>query len=250
MTTALAIENLTAGYGRTAIIRDVCIEVARGEIVALLGRNGAGKTTTLMTVSGFLRSTAGVISVDGRRLRPGRPTHAARSGIAHVPEARSVFTQLSVRDNLVVAGADPQAFATAYRLFPELKTIERRRAGLLSGGEQQMLALARAIAQQPRVLMVDEMSLGLAPIVCERLGDVLRQLAVEEGVGILLVEQHLRLALAVADRGYVMQGGLISFGGTSRDLTERYDEVRAAYLPPETVVSESEAALASGESSS
>jgi branched-chain amino acid transport system ATP-binding protein len=246
MTTALAIENVTSGYGGTPVIRDICIEVARGEIVALLGRNGAGKTTTLMTVSGLLRTLSGTISVGGVRLRPGRPREAAHRGIAHVPEARSLFTQLSVRDNLLVACASSRAFETAYRLFPELEAIQRRRAGLLSGGEQQMLALARAIVQRPRVLMVDEMSLGLAPIICERLGEVLRRLAAEDGVGILLVEQHLKLALAVADRGFVMQGGLIRFGGTSRELAERQDEVRTAYLPPESVVSEDDGAVLAG----
>jgi branched-chain amino acid transport system ATP-binding protein len=232
MTALLAIEGLHAGYGSTAVLHGVSIEVGPGEVVAILGRNGAGKTTTLMTVSGLVTASAGTIAVDGVRVRSGRPTDAPRLGVGHVPEARSLFTQLSVRDNLVVAaGRRGNNIRTVYGLFPELEVLAGRRAGLLSGGEQQMLALARAIVQRPRLLMVDEMSLGLAPIICERLGAALRRLADDEGVGVLLVEQHLHLAMAVADRGYVMRRGVISFDGSRQELVDRSDEVRTAYLP-------------------
>ena len=208
---ALSIDGLSAGYGSTAVLRGVSLRVEPRQIVALLGRNGAGKTTTLLSVSGFVRPTQGAIAVGGVTIGRRHPAAIARLGVAHVPESRALFRQLSVRDNLAVAGAtNRRHFDAAYALFPELKALEGRRAGLLSGGEQQMLALARAVVRSPRLLMVDEMSLGLAPIICERLSATLRELADDRGVAVLLVEQHLRLALAVADYAYVMRRGSIA----------------------------------------
>jgi branched-chain amino acid transport system ATP-binding protein len=209
-----------------AVVRDVDLHVEPGEVVALLGPNGAGKTTTLLTLAGELPALAGEI-----RFRGAATTaplfRRVRQGVGLVTEERSVFMRLSAAENLRVAGVTA---ADAVELFPELGPLMRRAAGLLSGGEQQMLTLARALARKPAVLLADELSLGLAPLLVRRLLDAVRRVATEQSTGVLLVEQHVRQALGVADRVYVMQRGQIAISGTVDEVRGRLDEIEATYL--------------------
>ncbi len=214
----LVVAGLSAGYGATEVIHDVGLTVGRGEVVALLGPNGAGKTTTVLAVAGALPRTGGEVRVDGTAIPPARPHLAARRGLACVPQERSLFTQLTVAENLrlaVTGGRRTTAaeLARAVERFPALADLLGRRAGLLSGGEQRMVALARALARHPKVLLIDELSLGLGPRVVEDLGRVLRSVVDEEGTAVLLVEQHLDVALALASRSYVMDRGRLAAGG-------------------------------------
>ncbi len=227
----LDIEHLDAGYHGVAVVRDVSLHVAPGEVVALLGPNGAGKTTTLLTVSALLPVIHGDIKVFGRSLRKRQPYQLALSGLAHVTEDRSLFASLSVRENLRLgAHGRARALTNALEHFPELEALLDRQAGLLSGGEQQMLALARALASEPRLLLLDEMSLGLAPVIVERLLPKVREIAVTTGSGILLVEQHVQLALEVADRAYVLAHGDLVLEGTASHLLENHAVLEASYL--------------------
>jgi branched-chain amino acid transport system ATP-binding protein len=221
----LATENLTVGYGAVPVVHDVSIHVAAGEVVALLGPNGAGKSTTIMAIAGVLPIISGEVRLSGQRLKA--PLHRrAKQGLSVVTEGRSVFMGLSTATNLAL-GRGP--VARALELFPELVPLMSRRAGLLSGGEQQILTLARALAARPVALVVDELSLGLAPLVVRRLLDAVRA-AADDGIGVLLVEQHARQALALADRGYVLQRGRVELEGTGTELIDRIDEIEAAYL--------------------
>ncbi len=225
MTALLAARNISAGYGGVEIVRDVSLEVHPGEVVALLGANGAGKTTTLLTLAGVLKPIGGEILIDGQATTA--PLHQrARNGMAFVTEERSVFPKLTTRQNLAVGRADIQKATT---LFPELEALMSRRAALLSGGEQQMLTLGRALARAPQVLLADELSLGLAPKSVTRLLRAVRA-AADEGVGALLVEQHVHRVLEVADRVYLLQQGRIRFSGTAADARENIDEIQATYL--------------------
>jgi len=242
--TVLTLRKLSAGYDHIAVVRDLDLEVSNGEVVALLGANGAGKTTTLLTVSGILPRISGELEVFGvpvakpRRVRlPGTPTatgvwRRARGGVAHVPEDRSLFFDLTVAEHLRVARRhrDRAAVDEALDHFPALRPLLTRRAGLLSGGEQQMLALARALVSRPKLLLVDELSLGLAPIVVERLLPVVRSIATERDIGVLLVEQHVPMALAVADRAVVLRRGRVVAEGTASDLADRPGLLEASYL--------------------
>lgn len=249
MSNALRMEKVSAGYGHSLVVRGLSIHVDHGEVVALLGRNGAGKTTTLLTISGLVRAHSGSVVINDNVVRPGRPTRVARMGVAHVPEERALFKSLTVRDNLVVAGAKGSGdFARVWELFHELEPMQHRRAGVLSGGEQQMLALARAVIQHPRLLLVDEMSFGLAPLICQRLVEVLHRLARNDGVGVLLVEQHLKIALDAADRGYVVRKGHVVLEGTSAELADKRDVVHAAYISAESPTNGSAANPAASES--
>ncbi len=227
----LEIENLSTGYNGVPVVRDLNLHVDEGEIVALLGPNGAGKTTTLLTTSALVPIIKGDIRVFGQSVKGRRPHVVARSGLAHVPEDRSLFFQLTVRENLklgAVKGAADLDAALGY--FPALADLLDRKAGLLSGGEQQMLAMARALTVKPKLLMVDEMSLGLAPIIVERLLPVLRRIASETGAAVLLVEQHVHLALEVADRAYVLSHGNLTMEGDAKHFAANRHLLETEYL--------------------
>lgn len=229
MTALLAAKGVSAGYGEAPVVRDLDLEVGSGEIVALLGPNGAGKSTTLKALSGTLPVAEGEVMWNGKAIRS--PLHKrARQGLAYVTEERCIFSRLSVRDNLKVGRADP---AVVDALFPELTKRIDLKAGDLSGGEQQMLAVGRALARSPKLLFADELSLGLAPIVVDRLLEVIRRQA-DEGLGVLLVEQHARLVLEVADRVYVMRGGQVRLSGVASSVKEKWTEVEASYLGAES----------------
>ncbi len=231
MSRLLDVSGLHGGYLGSAVVRDLDLYVEEGEVVALLGPNGAGKTTTLLTVSGVLPIIKGDISVVGESIRGVRPPAIARRGVAHVPEDRSLFFDLTVRENLRLGsrrgGVD---LGRVMEYFPILAPLMDRRAGLLSGGEQQMLAMGRALTSGPRLLMVDEMSLGLAPVVVERLVPILRQIATDTGAGVLLVEQHVQLALDTADRAYVLSHGSLMVEGRASELQKRRDLLEVSYL--------------------
>jgi len=231
----IEISNLSTGYGGVAVVRDLDLTVRPGEVVALLGPNGAGKTTTLLTISGLLKPLEGSIHINGTEVDTKYPHKNARLGLAHVAEDRSLFFQLSVEENLKLGlrgrGAEQKAgLENALEMLPALKDLLDRRAGLLSGGEQQMLAMARALASQPKLLLVDEMSLGLAPIIVERLLPLVREVATETGAGVLIVEQHVHMALEVVDRAYVMNRGSIVMEGTAEELKADQELLLASYM--------------------
>jgi branched-chain amino acid transport system ATP-binding protein len=225
MTALLEARGLSAGYGSLAATRDVDLRIDAGEVVALLGPNGAGKSTTLKTLAGALAPLAGEVRWRGEVTRA-PIQRRVRRGLAYVPEERSVFMDLTATENLRVGHGPPER---AVELFPELAPHLDRKAGLLSGGQQQILSLARALAGEPALLLADELSLGLAPLVVRRLLEAVRS-AAGRGVGVLLVEQHARQALAVADRVYVMQRGRVVLEGTAADILGRLDEVEQTYL--------------------
>jgi branched-chain amino acid transport system ATP-binding protein len=233
--TLISINVLSAGYGGIPVVRDFSMHVKRGEIVALLGPNGAGKTTTLLTISGILRPILGSVSVLGKPVLGGKPHLVARSGLAHVAEDRSLFFDLTVAENLKLGltgerSRQKAAMERAMDFFPALQPLRSRRAGLLSGGEQQMLAMARALASEPKALLVDEMSMGLAPIIVERMIPIVRRVADETGTGVIIVEQHVHMALSVADRGYVLNHGDLVLEGTAAELLARRDLLEASYM--------------------
>ena len=223
----IEVVGLHAGYGATTVVRDLALSVAPGEIVALLGPNGAGKTTTLMTIAGLLPALGGSVRVFDEPVDVRSPERMARRGLGVVTEDRSLFPGLTVREHLRLAAKDV-SLATSY--FPKLAELFDRRAGLLSGGEQQMLALARALVARPKMLLIDEMSLGLAPIVVERLATTVRAVADDLGIGILLVEQHVPVALKIGDRAVVLRHGECVLSTTAEALRDQPDLLHSTYL--------------------
>ena len=224
--TALATVGLSAGYQSRAVVHSVSMRVFPGEVVALLGPNGAGKTTTLRAISGDLKPLSGQVYERGTRVS-GPLFLRVRSGLVFVPQERSVAMGLSARDNARLGRGSPDA---VFDMFPELAPHARRRCGLLSGGQQQMLTVGRALAAAPFVVLADELSIGLAPGLVDRILESVRTAAVERQVGVIFVEQHLRQALAYADRAYVMRRGRIELEGTSAELSSNLPAVERLYL--------------------
>ena len=226
----LVVEDLHAGYGRVPVLHGVSVSVARGDIAALIGPNGAGKSTLLRAATGMVRVSRGAVRMDGRDLTNAPIETIARAGIAHVPEGRRLFPGLSVRDNLRLGGwrARNEDMGTVLELFPRLHERLDQVAGSMSGGEQQMCAIARALMGRPDFLFIDELSLGLAPVIVEEIMARLGQVAAE-GTGILLVEQDAGHALEVAQRAYVLENGRITVTGKAAELAAD-PRVRAAYL--------------------
>ena len=230
----LKVENINVYYGAIHAIKDISFEVNDGEIVTLIGANGAGKSTTLQTISGLLHSTTGTIEFMGKSLAGVPPFQVVAHGLAQVPEGRRVFLQMTVEENLEMgaftrpASEVEDSLADVYKRFPRLEERRRQIAGTLSGGEQQMLAMGRALMSKPRLLMLDEPSMGLAPILVEQIFDIIRELN-HVGVTILLVEQNAQMALSVAHRGYVLETGKIVATGTGAELLND-EAVKKAYL--------------------
>jgi branched-chain amino acid transport system ATP-binding protein len=227
---ALHIENLTAGYGGVPVVRDVDLAVAPAEVVALLGPNGAGKTTLLLAAVGQLSPLSGSVHIFGEKVSARRARHVSRLGVATLPDNRGLFAQLSVKDNLRLVHPRRAALAEVLDVFPALEPLLNRKCGLLSGGEQQMLALAKAFLFQPRLLVIDEMSHGLAPLIADRLLASVRDLARDRGTAVLVVEQHVQLALTVADRAYVLRRGRVVLAGAAADLARAPADLSSAYL--------------------
>jgi branched-chain amino acid transport system ATP-binding protein len=230
MAALLELVDVTARYGPITALHGVSLTVGEGEVVALLGANGAGKTTTLRAVSGMVRRSGDVV-LDGRRVARTTPEGVARAGVAHVPEGRGIFSELSVWDNLRMGGYMLRRpdYARVQAYFPWLEGRRHQQAGTLSGGEQQMLALARAFLARPRLLMLDEPSLGLAPLVTREVFRVVSELNEKEGVAVLVVEQNAAIALRASHRAYVLETGRVALSGTAAELRSN-DAVRTAYL--------------------
>jgi branched-chain amino acid transport system ATP-binding protein len=242
MTNLIETEGLFAGYGNVPVVRDLNLTVAEGEVVCLLGANGAGKTTTLLTIAGALSPLGGTVSVMGAPVLKARPHEVARRGLGIVPEGRGLFYRLTVADNLRLRRHRQSTVELddVLQYFPNLRELLPRRCGLLSGGEQQMLALAGVLIADPKVIMLDEMSLGLAPIIVERLLPTVRSIADERGMAVLLVEQHVLAALKVADRGYVLAHGQVVAEGKSGELRRDAELLEASYLGNEKAVEKAE----------
>jgi len=231
----LDVKNLQVSYGGIQAVRGIDFHINQGELVTLIGANGAGKTTTLKTLVGMLKKSGGSIEFDGKDSSTIAPHDFVRNGLAMVPEGRGIFGKLTVEENLMMGAycRNDKAqilveLARIYELFPRLKERYKQLAGTLSGGEQQMVAMGRAMLSKPKLLLLDEPSMGLAPIIVQKIFEIIRMVAAE-GVTMLLVEQNARLALEVSQRGYVMESGKITIGGPAEDLLND-DRVRNAYL--------------------
>jgi branched-chain amino acid transport system ATP-binding protein len=232
---SLRIDGLSISRGGKPVVHEISLEIAPGAVTTLLGPNGAGKSTTVLTVGGVLRPTAGTVSIGGRNLTRLRPERIRKAGVAIVPEGRRLLPDLTVNDNLRVAtyalGREDAKRGIAYALevFPQLEARWGSVARTLSGGEQQMVVLAQALVSKPSFILVDELSLGLAPVVVKRLVPALER-AASEGIGVLLIEQFVHVALAVAESAYVIEGGRIVYHGTSAELKEHPERLHSAYL--------------------
>jgi branched-chain amino acid transport system ATP-binding protein len=233
----LELRNIESFYGNVQALKGISLHVEQGEIVTLLGANGAGKTTTLRSISGLVRPAAGEILLEGKPISRAAPEAIVRAGIAHIPEGRRIFPGLTVEENIMLGtsgrGRLPrrqmqQEVGEMYDIFPDLKRLSGALGWSLSGGQQQMLAVARGLMSRPKLLLLDEPSLGLAPIIVQQLFATIRQIR-ERGMTVLLVEQNANMALSVADRGYVMVTGTVTVEGTPAQLLDN-EEVRAAYL--------------------
>ncbi len=231
----LQLRDITVARGGRAVVREVSIDIPAGEVTALLGPNGAGKSSLVLAVGGVLRPEAGSVLLAGRNYAGRRPERIRRAGIAIVPEGRRLLSELTVEDNLRVASytlsreAAQAGRTRVLELFPELSRRLTARARTLSGGEQQMLVLAQALVSQPRYILIDELSLGLAPVVINRLVPRIRR-AAESGIGVLLIEQFAPVALGLANRAYIMEGGLLRFCGQASELRAKPELLRSAYL--------------------
>ncbi len=232
MTTLVNAQTMTCGYGNLPVVRELDLHVDEGEIVCLLGANGAGKTTTLQTLAGALPRLSGSLEVMGKPVKSARPYEVARRGVAIVPEGRGLFYMLTVAQNLRLRKHKHSTVTQTELLeyFPALVGLMNRRAGLLSGGEQQMVALAGALIADPKLMMLDEMSLGLAPVIVEQLLPTVRRIADQRGMAVLLVEQHVLAALKIADRGYVLDHGRVQVEGTVPELMRDAETLEASYL--------------------
>ena len=231
MTTMLECRGLVAGHGRVPAVRALDIRVEEGTVLSVLGPNGAGKTTLLRTMAGLLPRIAGEMSIAGSSVPSGRPTRAAKAGLVLIPDNRALFTTLTVKENLDAAHKKGRPrVEEMMELFPALRNRWKLAAGALSGGEQQMLAVARALVQQPRVLLIDEMSMGLAPVIVEELLPKVRHIADTTGAVVVLVEQHVQLALQVANEAIVLVHGEVSLRGPAADLARDRRALEAAYL--------------------
>ncbi len=232
----LDLKNVSASYGSIEALKDVSIHVEKGEIITLIGANGAGKSTTLMTISGVVRPTHGSIELDGVDLAGTEPDRIVAAGVSQVPEGRRIFPYLSVQENLDLGAylrRDGEAIKKdleyVFTLFPILSQRRHQAGGTLSGGEQQMLAISRALMARPRLLLLDEPSLGLAPLIVQQIFEILTQINTENGTTIFLVEQNAYMALRIAHRGYVMENGRIVLADQSSALLEN-EQVKSAYL--------------------
>ena len=232
----LTLSGINVSYGKSTALRGITLEIAENEIVALLGANGAGKSTTLRTVSGLRTPDHGDIFFIGESIKGLPPNRIVKKGISHCPEGRRIFPDLSVYENLVMMGAylrsDKneiiESLEYVYDLFPKLKEKRRQKGGILSGGEQQMLAIGRAVMSKPKLLLLDEPTLGLAPSAVQNLAGRIREIN-DAGVTVLLVEQNARMALSISDRAYILEVGKIILSGSSKELIQQ-DQVRKAYL--------------------
>ena len=231
----LRIENVNVSYGSIHALHDISLTVNDGEVVSLIGANGAGKTTTLHTITGLKGATDGVIEYDGKDLRRMDPSHIIRIGMAHVPEGRHVFTKMSVQENLEMGSyimndksQIKKNMDMVYEYFPRLLERKKQLAGTLSGGEQQMLATGRALMSNPRIVLMDEPSMGLSPLLVKEIFHIIKTLH-QNGITVLLVEQNAKMALAVSDRAYVLETGRISMSGKASELLAN-DNIKKAYL--------------------
>jgi branched-chain amino acid transport system ATP-binding protein len=226
----LQARRLCCGYGASVVVRDLDLHVDAGEVVALLGANGACKTTTLLTLAGVLPAISGEVLFEGERIERWPAPRIARRGMASIPDDRGLFPKLTVRENLQLASRRRRQASDGLDLFPELGKRLGTPAGLLSGGQQQMLAIARALLSEPRLLLIDELSFGLAPLAVQRLLPIVRSVADETGAGVLLVEQHVHLGLAIAERAYVLRHGTLTLAGTAEQLRDDADVLQESYL--------------------
>ena len=232
----LELQEIHSYYGHIHALQGISLTVDEGEIVTLIGANGAGKSTTLRTISGLVRARQGKITFKGQDITHMKPHEIVQAGVGHVPEGRGIFPRLTVRENLEMGAFtinNPAEISKnmdmVFELFPRLKERSEQKGGTLSGGEQQMLATARGLMLKPRILMMDEPSMGLAPVLVETIFDVIRTLNQQDGTTILLVEQNALMALSIAHRGYVLQTGQIVVADTAENL-KKNEMVRAAYL--------------------